>query len=117
MSSQYEPASILVVVPTLNEAEHIETCLISLMDGAKDVDQMSIVVADGGSTDATRKIVSRMAETRPNLTLIDNPGRLQSRAVNLAVRQAGEQMRIMVRCDAHAVYPANFVSDLSLIHI
>ncbi len=113
MNIQYEPASILVVIPTLNEADHVEACLTSLMDGSRDVDQMSFVVADGGSIDATRDIVSRMAETRPNLTLLDNPGRLQSRAINLAARNAGEKATIMVRCDAHAVYPANFVADVA----
>jgi succinoglycan biosynthesis protein ExoA len=42
-----------------------------------------------------------------------NPKRLQSAAVNLAARECGAGHRIMVRCDAHSIYPANFVMTVA----
>jgi succinoglycan biosynthesis protein ExoA len=105
-----DPATILVVIPTLNEAAHIETTLRQLGFDAPELAPMRIVVADGGSTDGTREIVERLAERRPGLILMDNPQRLQSAGINRAVaHQALPRHRYLVRCDAHALYPPGFV--------
>jgi succinoglycan biosynthesis protein ExoA len=100
---------IVVVIPTLNEASHIETCIRSLMLGDERLKYVELVVADGGSRDGTQAVVERLRGAFPNLRLLDNPKRLQSAAVNLAAREAGIGRRILVRCDAHAIYPANYV--------
>ena len=47
-----------VVIPTLNEAEHIGDTLASLRDSG---DEVEIVVSDGGSTDATLERVRTVA--------------------------------------------------------
>ena len=71
---------------------------------------MRVVVADGGSRDATRAVVAGLASEFPNLELIDNPGRLQSAALNRIVETcARPEHRVLVRCDAHAVYPPGYV--------
>lgn len=102
-------ADVLVVIPVLNEADHVEACVRSLMTGDARLREASFVVADGGSTDNTRAIVESLRAELPNLSLLANPKKLQSAAINLAAREAGEGRRILVRCDAHAVYPANYV--------
>lgn len=102
-------ADVLVVIPVLNEAAHIEACVRSLMTGDARLREAGFVVADGGSTDNTRVIVEGLRGEFPNLKLLANPKKLQSVAVNLAAREAGEGRRILVRCDAHAIYPANYV--------
>ncbi len=106
-------AEVLVVIPVLNEEAHIEACLRSLMTGDGRMRDTEIVVADGGSTDRTRMIVEDLRDEFPNLRLINNSKRLQSAAVNLAARQAAPGRRIMVRCDAHAIYPANYVMKVA----
>lgn len=106
-------ADVLVVIPVLNEAKHIETCIRSLMTGDARLRDAGFVVADGGSKDETRAIVERLRSEFPNLSLLDNPKKLQSAAVNLAARQAGQGRQILVRCDAHAVYPANYVMQVA----
>ncbi len=111
-SNFVDPASIIIVIPTLNEAAHIEACIRSLRDGPE-TEAALIVVADGGSADATREIVAGLAKEAPNLRLIDNPGRLQSCAVNRAAREMGKGCKILVRCDAHAVYPPRFALDVA----
>lgn len=100
---------VVVVIPTLNEGRHIEACVRSLMTGDKRLKQIEMIVADGGSRDWTRAVVEMLQEEFPNLRLLHNPKRLQSAAVNAAARGAGIGRRILVRCDAHAIYPPNYV--------
>jgi succinoglycan biosynthesis protein ExoA len=102
-------AEVLVVIPVLNEAAHIAACIRSLMAGDDRLTQIDLVVADGGSTDATGAIVERLGAEFPNLRRIANPKQLQSAAVNLAARAAGAGAHILVRCDAHATYPPGYV--------
>jgi succinoglycan biosynthesis protein ExoA len=104
--------SVLLVIPTLNEAENIAAVIATV---AADFDfdgQSKIVVVDGGSTDRTRDIVRTLMATNPGIVLQHNPQRLQSAAVNLAVRKYGGDLDVLIRCDAHARYPRDFVSRL-----
>lgn len=110
---QVTGADVVAVIPTLNEAAHIEACVRSLMTGDARLAAIEMIVADGGSTDGTQTIFERLRGEFPNLRLIDNPKRLQSAAVNLAARQAGEGRGILVRCDAHAVYPVGYVMQVA----
>jgi len=102
-------ADVLVAIPVLNEAADIEACVRSLMAGDQRLGDAQIVVVDGGSKDATRNIVTDLQDEFPNLRLLHNPKKLQSAAVNLAARQFGSGRRILVRCDAHSIYPENYV--------
>lgn len=99
---------VTVAVPTLNEEKHVRRCLESLLDQT-DSASSEILVLDGGSTDATRAIVAEMARAHPHLRLIDNPKRVQSAAINLAATLASPRSRILVRADAHASYPKDFI--------
>ena len=106
-------SDVLVVIPTLNEEAHIEVCLRSLVNGDVRLSEVLIVVADGGSRDRTRTIVRSFAVDFPNVVLLDNPKRLQSAAVNLAARTYNAGRRFMVRCDAHAIYPTDYVVQVA----
>lgn len=103
--------SALVVVPCLNEENSIADVIRSVLHdpGAQNI---LLVVADGGSSDRTREIVSRIAVTERNVQLIDNPRRIQSAAINLAVKLFGKGRRWLIRIDAHARYPADYISCL-----
>ncbi|MFO1220329.1 MAG: glycosyltransferase family 2 protein [Burkholderiaceae bacterium] len=102
---------VLVVVPTLNESEHVATVLRQLGADTADPDLL-YVVADGGSTDGTQSLVRDLMTRMPRLRLLHNPHRLQSAAVNLAVARYGAGARVLVRCDAHAGYPGGYVRRL-----
>ncbi len=106
-------SEILVAIPTLNEARHIETCIASLMVGDERLSQVRFVVADGGSTDGTRKILDGLAARFPNVDWIDNPGRLQSAGINRVAEQFGDGLTILVRCDAHSIYPPGYVTAVA----
>lgn len=109
-----KPASVLAVIPTLNEARHIETCIRSLMKGEAALRKIPLMVVDGGSTDDTVAIVEGLQEEFPNLSVTHNPKRLQSAALNLAVREhATNASEWLIRCDAHSIYPENFILDVA----
>jgi len=105
-------ARVLVVIPTLNEERHIERVLGGLLAEAGQVDDLHIVVADGGSSDGTVAAVEAMAQRHQAVTLIKNPARIQSAALNLAARRFGRRADVLVRCDAHAFYPPGFCARL-----
>ncbi|MEL7128139.1 MAG: glycosyltransferase family 2 protein [Pseudomonadota bacterium] len=103
-------AEILIAIPTLNEQDHIETCIRSLLCGDERLTNVKMVVADGGSTDKTVEIVTDLQATLPNLHIIHNEKRLQSAAVNLVSKtEALETHRYLIRCDAHAAYPPDYI--------
>jgi succinoglycan biosynthesis protein ExoA len=98
---------VLIVIPALNEARHIDGVLTFAAAFAARVNGL-VVVADGGSLDATCNIVRRRAAADPLIRLIDNPGRLQSAGVNLAVDRFGDGAKWLLRLDAHSDYPADY---------
>ena len=101
----------LIVIPTLNEARVIARVVARVLEDDGLVDPL-VVVADGGSSDATREIVHEIARRDPRVRLIDNPGRLQSAGLNLAAAAIAGDRPWLVRVDAHADYPPNYVSSL-----
>lgn len=103
--------TVLVVIPCLNEAAHLPGLLKQLRAEASD-GSVRIVVADGGSVDASRAIVLAEGQRRPHVHLLDNPERLQGPGINAAVEAFGEGCDYLVRIDAHAGYPPLYVSGL-----
>lgn len=103
-------SKVAIIIPALNEAEHIGALL---RDFSRQGDAVvEIIVADGGSTDGTQGIVEQMARTDPRIRLIHNPARLQAAGFNLAAAQAATEVDILIRADAHADYPPDFVATL-----
>lgn len=101
----------MVVIPCLDEASHIGDLIARLIGSACRLD-MLIVVADGGSTDGTRRIVQEIAALEPRIVLLDNPRRLQAVAVNLAVAIYGDAFDRFIRIDAHGGYPDDYCDRL-----
>lgn len=101
----------LIVIPCLNEAKTIEGLLVKFTD-AMQGRLFRIVVADGGSTDGTRDIVSAFAAKDDRVTLLANPKRIQSAGINLAVATFGEDFDYLIRIDAHGDYPDDYCQRL-----
>ncbi|MDX1448389.1 MAG: glycosyltransferase family 2 protein [Acidimicrobiia bacterium] len=97
--------SVAVVLPTFNEEAFIDSCLGSL--AAQDYPgPVEVLVADGRSTDATRKLVERWSD-RMNVRVVDNPQRVQSEGLWLAALATNAE--ILVRADAHTTYASDYV--------
>jgi GT2 family glycosyltransferase len=105
------PDSVLIVIPTLNEAAHIAAVIDSLLPFAL-ARRARIVVADGGSSDGTKDIVTARTDAGQPVTLMHNPARLQAAGINLAVAMFGTAKDWLIRIDAHADYPADYCETL-----
>src|ERR1035437_6597905 len=103
-----KPLRIDVAIPVLNEARYIRGCLDSVLVFERPAGlQWNIYVVDGGSTDGTKLIAEEYAARNPEIEVLDNPGRIQSCALNLALQKATGDY--VLRLDAHAKYAPNYL--------
>ncbi len=103
----------LIVIPTLNEAEHIRATVCAIL-ADRAMDQAIIVVVDGGSRDGTLAIVSALASEDARIIPLksERPTPFQSASINFAVERYGHACEWLVRIDAHAEYPRDYVANL-----
>src|SRR5258708_20928173 len=94
---------VLVVIPTLNEAAHMEDGLGRVRAQPYPAELVEILVADGGSTDGTRSVVRRMAENDARIRLVENPRRNQAAGMNVAIEVAKGE--VIARLDGHTSWP------------
>jgi len=105
------PVSVVVVIPCLNEEEHIARTIAHFAAEAPSI-VSKIVVVDGGSSDRTLPIVQQCALVDSRVALITNARRIQSCGINRAVELYGDLAPFIVRVDAHADYPGDFCKRL-----
>lgn len=99
---------VSIIIPCRNESRFIEKCLASVcaFQRPQGVD-FEVLVLDGRSQDNTRVLAEAAAARDPRIRVLDNPGIIQSTAVNLGVRAARGAW--IMRLDAHAFYPPNYL--------
>lgn len=97
---------ILVVIPCLNEVDHLARVVTGLIGG--NVPSMKIVIVDGGSTDGSVELCRELSARLPEVSWLHNPHRIQSAGINLAVKEFGGRSEFMIRVDAHADYPCDY---------
>ncbi len=99
---------VTVAIPVLNEERHIDACLESLAAGDYPVESLEVLVIDGGSTDATIAHAERWKDRLPGLRVLHNPAKIQSAALNIAIKEATTEY--FVRLDAHSTYRPDHVT-------
>jgi len=103
------PPTVSVIIPCYNEARTIGGLLKAIAGQTQPVAEMEVVIADGQSTDGTRKAIEDFAASRPDLhlKLVDNPNRSIPAALNRAI--AASQGPVVIRLDAHAVPERTYI--------
>src|SRR4051812_23946464 len=100
---------VSVVMPVRNEAGFIAELLRAVFAQDYPADCLEVIVADGMSTDGTRDILAGLQAQYPHLVIVDNPGRIVSTGLNLAVARARGE--IILRIDGHALIAGDFVKQ------
>ncbi|MDH3891304.1 MAG: glycosyltransferase family 2 protein [candidate division Zixibacteria bacterium] len=104
MTTDAHQFDIAVIMPVLNEEKHIGTTLDQIYMQDYPMDRVQLIVADGGSTDRTREIVSTFKDRFGSLKLLDNPKRLSSAGRNVGARNSNS--RFILVLDGHTHLPS-----------
>ena len=101
------PPLVTIAMPCLDEEAYIEECIRCVQDQDYPRDRIEILVADGGSTDATLEILRRLAREDARIEVVHNPDRIQSAGLNAVIRRSRGD--VIIRMDVHAEYAKDFV--------
>lgn len=98
-----------VIVPCYNEERTISLLLDSLSQQTYPISRMEVIIADGLSTDLTRKQIVDFLNDHKDLKvkIVDNPKRTIPAAVNIAVQHSSGVF--IVRLDAHSIPEPTYV--------
>jgi glycosyltransferase involved in cell wall biosynthesis len=103
---------ISIILPVLNEADHLEESVQSILtqDYLGDIE---IILAIAPSQDETEKIAHALAEKDSRIVLVENPSGRTASALNIAI--AATKYSIIVRVDGHSHIPKNYLTLVSEI--
>ncbi len=101
---------VSIIIPCRNEKAFIAGCLDSLLATTYPIERLEIIVADGVSDDGTVEILDRYAASHANIRVLNNPRRITPAGLNVAILAARGD--VIVRIDAHSVYPTSYVLQL-----
>ncbi len=102
---------VTIVMPVRNEGSFIGKVLEDLRLQDFPHEQMEVIVVDGDSDDNTEEIASSFESAFPNFSIVENPGKLSSRARNLGAKAA--KGKYIVYIDGHCHLPSSkLISDI-----
>ncbi len=99
--------TVAIIIPCLNEEAFIGPCLDSILNNGYPLEVLDIVIIDGLSTDRTRAIVRQYQEKYSCVRMIDNPGAVKPKGLNLGIRESKGD--VVIRIDAHAIYEQGYI--------
>ena len=99
--------SISVILPVLNEQSHLESSVRSIL--SQDYKgPIEVILAIAPSKDKTLEIAERLASADSRVVLLENPTGKTAAGLNLALKKTMNP--VVVRVDAHAEIPENYLS-------
>lgn len=96
--------SVSIIIPARNAAQTLPATLEAAL-GQDYGGPLEVIVADGSETAETTEMLRRRF---PAVRVVENPARSTPEALNRALRAAAHE--VVVRCDAHAVFPPDYVA-------
>jgi succinoglycan biosynthesis protein ExoA len=101
------PIACSVLMPVLNEEPQIEAS-VGAMCSQRFEGRLEFIVVDGGSSDRTVEILHELARRDPRIRVFENPRRITSSGLNVALREARGHW--VARMDAHTEYHDDYVA-------
>lgn len=99
---------ISIIIPCRNEENYISRCLDFVLAQDYPGDKVEILVADGMSTDDTKKILLDYVKHHPTVHYFENPKKIVTMGLNILIKEA--QGELILRMDAHTEFPKDYVS-------
>jgi succinoglycan biosynthesis protein ExoA len=99
--------AVSVLTPVYNEEAMLPEILERFQSQEDPHGTIEFLFADGRSSDRTRELLERAAESDPRIHVYDNPKRLTSSGLNIGLAHARGDY--IARMDAHALYPVDYL--------
>jgi glycosyltransferase involved in cell wall biosynthesis len=104
-----EPAAVdvSVLVPVLNEQEHIRAAAEAML-AQRGAGSVEFIFIDGGSEDDTRALLEQLRGADDRVRILDNPRRTTPVGLNIGLRAS--RGAVIARMDAHTHYPEDYLA-------
>jgi glycosyltransferase involved in cell wall biosynthesis len=102
--------NLSIIIPCRNEENHIEQCLLSLLNNGYPSEKIEIIVVDGLSDDQTRPIVAKVKESFSNINLVDNSKKKTPFALNLGIKKATGDFILIA--SAHSSFDEGYIQTM-----
>jgi len=99
---------VSLIMPVRNEGKFITECLDAVMGQDYPPDRLEVFIVDGMSTDSTPGIVRSYQGRQIPLRLLENPGKIVPKGMNVALAETKGE--IIVRVDGHCKIAPDYVS-------
>jgi glycosyltransferase involved in cell wall biosynthesis len=106
-SESAERIDVSVLVPVLNEEQHIRET-VAAMQAQRFDGTIELLFADGRSEDRTRDVLLELALEDPRIRVLDNPRRRTASALNVCLAEARGEF--VARMDAHTYYGDRYLA-------
>ena len=106
-TSTTEPPFVSIVMPVRDELSYIRRSVTAVLVQDYPRDRMEVLVADGMSTDGTRRILRDLAQKDDRVRIIDNRRHTTAAGLNEAIAQARGD--IVIRADGHCELAPDYV--------
>lgn len=102
---------VSIILPIRDESSSLAYGLRAILSQDYPADRMEILITDGMSTDDTREQIRLFIDSLPGpepvFIVLDNPGKIVSTGLNLALRRAKGD--IILRVDGHTIIASDYV--------
>lgn len=107
---EYITKRVTVVIPCRNEEGFIGQVLDNVVQQDYPSNKLEVFVVDGNSNDKTAEIIQEYSGKYEYIHYLKNSKKVVPYALNKAIRKSTGD--IIVRMDAHSIYPADYISML-----
>ena len=101
--------SISIILPVRNEGKYFKHALNSVFTQDYPHHHIEILIVDGMSTDNTRNIIEEYQKFYDRVHILDNPGLIVPKGMNIALCRAKGD--IIIRVDGHCVIAPDYVKN------
>jgi glycosyltransferase involved in cell wall biosynthesis len=101
---------VSIIIPCRNEEAFIGKVLENIINQDYPTDFTEVFVVDGKSNDKTVELIKGYSEKHSFIYYLENPQKIVPFALNKAIKKSTGE--IIIRMDAHAVYPNDYISKL-----